>query len=77
MPQTTAKLSVSWGLVVIPVTVHAATALHPVPLYQVHPGAEAAWSVSASVRASRSPVPRWGPGVQFLWGGWCGASYAV
>lgn len=36
MPQTIAKLSISWGLVVIPVTVHAATAPHPVPLHEVH-----------------------------------------
>jgi DNA end-binding protein Ku len=33
---TIAKLSISWGLVVIPVTVHAAIAPHPVPLHQVH-----------------------------------------
>lgn len=36
MPQTIAKMSISWGLVVIPVTVHAATAPHPVPLHHVH-----------------------------------------
>ncbi|MCX4706588.1 Ku protein [Streptomyces sp. NBC_01352] len=36
MPQAIAKLSISWGLVAIPVTVHAATAPHPVPLHQVH-----------------------------------------
>ncbi|MGW2748086.1 non-homologous end joining protein Ku [Streptomyces sp. NPDC001450] len=36
MPQTIARLAISWGLVAIPVTVHAATAPHPVPLHQVH-----------------------------------------
>ena len=36
MAQTIAKLSISWGLVTIPVSVHAATAPHPVPLHQVH-----------------------------------------
>lgn len=36
MPQTISKLAISWGLVTIPVTVHAATAQHSVPLHQVH-----------------------------------------
>ncbi|MGW3496681.1 non-homologous end joining protein Ku [Streptomyces sp. NPDC001020] len=36
MPQTISKLAISWGLVSIPVTVHAATAQHPVPLHLVH-----------------------------------------
>ena len=36
MPQTISKLAISWGLVTIPVTVHAATAQHTVPLHQVH-----------------------------------------
>ncbi|UQA97125.1 non-homologous end joining protein Ku [Streptomyces halobius] len=36
MAQTIAKRTITWGLVTIPVTVHAATAPHPVPLHQVH-----------------------------------------
>ncbi|WP_051877051.1 Ku protein [Streptomyces natalensis] len=36
MVQTIARLSITWGLVTIPVTVHAATAPHSLPLHQVH-----------------------------------------
>jgi len=36
MAQTISKLAISWGLVVIPVTVQAAIAPHAVPLHQVH-----------------------------------------
>ncbi|MGW7488196.1 Ku protein [Streptomyces sp. NPDC054786] len=36
MAQTIAKRTITWGLVNIPVTVHAATAPHSVPLHQVH-----------------------------------------
>ncbi|MEV7470869.1 Ku protein [Streptomyces kronopolitis] len=36
MAQTIAKRTITWGLVSIPVTVHAATAPHSVPLHQVH-----------------------------------------
>jgi DNA end-binding protein Ku len=37
MPQTIARMAISWGLVSIPVTVHAATvAGHRLPLHQVH-----------------------------------------
>ncbi|MFB7222078.1 Ku protein [Streptomyces sp. NPDC056227] len=36
MPQTIIKLAITWGLLSIPVTVHAATKEHEVPLRQVH-----------------------------------------
>jgi DNA end-binding protein Ku len=36
MPKTIARLPILWGLVSIPVTVHAAVEPHAVPLHQVH-----------------------------------------
>ncbi|MGW3246101.1 non-homologous end joining protein Ku [Streptomyces sp. NPDC001070] len=36
MPQTIIKLAITWGMLSIPVTVHAATEEHDVPLHQVH-----------------------------------------